>query len=248
MGQSEDTTAPAPGGSSNATSAAQPPDADPPTWVSAAQPPLVESSGEPAALSEEAPPPAPAPAPVPMQAEPPLGPVEGPELPSQFNTTFEQDPDVANGTVIIMLKDKDEPPPASLTDTIEIEKKYDGTSKGALLAKVSANETIASTIEKAMADPSVKYAEPNYILRASVPPLDQVPNDPYYGSNQWNMPLISMPKAWGYIEGGVNVLVCVIDTGIDYNHPDLAPNMASGSSTAFSGLPSVSMQKGCNGR
>jgi subtilisin family serine protease len=247
VGQSEDTTAPAPGGSTNATSTAQPPDADPPSSISSAQTPSAEPSGGSAASAlapaiGEAPTAGEAPAPAPSQGEPPLGPVEGPDLPSQFNTTFEQDPDVANGTVIIVLKDKDEPPPASLTDAVEIKKKYDGTSKGALLAKVSANETIASTIEKAMADPSVKYAEPNYILRAS----DVAPNDPDYSGYQWNMPKISMPKAWGFSTGATNVLVCVIDTGIDYNHPDLAPNMASGNSAAVNGLPSVSLTKGFN--
>ena len=172
----------------------------------------------------------------------PLGPVEGPDLPSQYNMTFERDPNVGNGTVIIVLKDKDEPAPASLRSAIEIKKKYDGISKGVLLAKVSVNDTIVSTIEKAMADPSVKYAEPNYILRAS----DLMPNDPNYDGNQWNMPKISMPKAWDYSKGGSDVLVCVIDTGIDYTHPDLAPNMARGSSTAVNGLPSVSLRKGFN--
>ena len=171
-----------------------------------------------------------------------MGPLEGPDLPTQFNTTFEQDPDVVNGTVIIVLKNKDELPSASLSSAVNIKKRYEGTSKGALLIKVSANQTIASTIEKAMADPSVKYAEPNYILRAS----DLVPNDPSFSALQWNMPKISMPKAWGYTQGAENVLVCVIDTGIDYLHSDLAPNMASGSSLSVNGLPSVSLTKGFN--
>lgn len=256
IGQAQGRLSAVPGDSSpldsNETSTAQPPDTESSSSISAALSSPVASSVVPAAAPEDAPArgdaPAPgvatgyAPGPAPSQADRPVGPLEGPDLPTQFNTTFEQDPDVVNGTVIIVLKNKDELPSASLSSAVNIKKRYEGTSKGALLIKVSANQTIASTIEKAMADPSVKYAEPNYILRAS----DLLPNDPSFSALQWNMPKISMPKAWGYTQGAENVLVCVIDTGIDYLHSDLAPNMASGSSLSVNGLPSVSLTKGFN--
>jgi subtilisin family serine protease len=40
-----------------------------------------------------------------------------------------------------------------------------------------------------------------------------------------------MPQAWSITQGSSSILVCVIDTGIDYDHPDLAPNMATGTDT-----------------
>jgi len=46
------------------------------------------------------------------------------------------------------------------------------------------------------------------------------PNDPGYAS-QWGLQKMRVPEAWALIPGGKEVLVAVIDTGIDYSHPDL---------------------------
>jgi subtilisin family serine protease len=47
------------------------------------------------------------------------------------------------------------------------------------------------------------------------------PNDPYY-SSQWNLPRIRAPQAWGVVSGTTQVVIAILDTGVDYNHPDLA--------------------------
>jgi subtilisin family serine protease len=67
--------------------------------------------------------------------------------------------------------------------------------------------------------PYVAYAEPDYIVHA-----DLTPNDPSY-PNLWGMPNIRAPQAWDTFTGSSNMVVAIIDTGIDYNHPDLAANM-----------------------
>ena len=54
------------------------------------------------------------------------------------------------------------------------------------------------------------------------------PNDTQY-SSLWGMPIISAPAAWDITTGSSNVVVAVIDTGIDYTHPDLADNIATNS-------------------
>ena len=69
------------------------------------------------------------------------------------------------------------------------------------------------------AQPGVTAAEPDFVLRASV-----TPNDPSYGS-LYAMPKISAPTAWDASTGSGNFVVAVIDSGVDYNHPDLAANM-----------------------
>ena len=68
-------------------------------------------------------------------------------------------------------------------------------------------------------DPSVDYVEPNYIVRHT-----GVPNDPKW-NKQWALPKIDASKAWDSAIGSDTVIVAVIDTGIDYNHPDLQGNI-----------------------
>ncbi|MDD5043054.1 MAG: S8 family peptidase [Patescibacteria group bacterium] len=50
------------------------------------------------------------------------------------------------------------------------------------------------------------------------------PNDPYY-KNQWYLNHINLPAAWDYTQGSESVVVAVIDSGVDINHPDLRENI-----------------------
>jgi thermitase len=63
-----------------------------------------------------------------------------------------------------------------------------------------------------------RYVEPNMLFQAQF-----VPNDPYYG-NQWALPKIQADWAWNTTTGNSSIIVAIIDTGIDYNHPDLKNN------------------------
>ncbi len=82
-------------------------------------------------------------------------------------------------------------------------------------------------------DPSVLYAEPDYAVHALQNPV--TPNDPRF-AEQWGLHNtgqnggtpgadIHAPEAWGLSTGSTNVVVGVIDSGIDYNHEDLSANM-----------------------
>lgn len=53
-------------------------------------------------------------------------------------------------------------------------------------------------------------------------PLMTAPNDPRY-AEQWALPMISLPEAWDVTQGNSSIVVALIDTGVDYLHPDLSP-------------------------
>lgn len=81
------------------------------------------------------------------------------------------------------------------------------------------------SVEKALhayrENPNVLYAEPNGYVHTLL-----TPNDPdYVNGNLYGMDKISAPQAWNISTGGTSILVAVIDTGIDYTHPDLADNI-----------------------
>ena len=87
-------------------------------------------------------------------------------------------------------------------------------------------DNLATKLAQLREDPNVLYAEPDYILRA-----DRMPNDPLF-TRQWGMynqavpgADISAPEAWSQTTGSDEIVIAVIDTGVDYTHPDLAANM-----------------------
>ncbi len=77
-------------------------------------------------------------------------------------------------------------------------------------------------------DPHIEYAGLNYMVTAH-----RVPNDPYYySSNSWNhgyadlwgLHRMHMAEAWDVSTGSSDVVVAIVDSGVDYAHPDLADN------------------------
>ena len=54
--------------------------------------------------------------------------------------------------------------------------------------------------------------------------IDTVPNDPRFGE-LWGMDKIEAPAAWDAHVGSGEIIVGVIDSGVDFNHPDLVDNM-----------------------
>jgi thermitase len=53
------------------------------------------------------------------------------------------------------------------------------------------------------------------------------PNDPNYNL-QWGLPKIKADKAWDISTGNNAVIIAVVDTGVDSDHPDLANSLVSG--------------------
>lgn len=101
---------------------------------------------------------------------------------------------------------------------------------GLQLVRIGSETRVEDAIARYKQNPEVLYAEPNYLLRALV-----FPNDPRFGE-LWGLNNtgqsggtvdadIDAPEAWDLSTGSSNVVVAVIDSGIDYNHEDLAANV-----------------------
>ncbi len=86
------------------------------------------------------------------------------------------------------------------------------------------NEPVANAVNKLRHQDWIEYAEPLF--------LDQLlytPNDPHAApgsGNQYHLSNINAYNAWNIEKGDTNIVVAIVDTGVDTDHPDLAPNIA----------------------
>jgi len=67
--------------------------------------------------------------------------------------------------------------------------------------------------------PSIEAVQLNHAYR-----IHQLPDDPRL-AEQWLIRQIQLDRAWHKTLGDPSVLIAIIDTGIDYNHEDLAANL-----------------------
>ncbi len=111
----------------------------------------------------------------------------------------------------------------------EIDDAYRHLSQGRManfkLTRMQAKEAI----EKLNNHPAVLYAEPDYIVKAEVIP-DDIRFDELWGMHNTgqtggtNDADIDAPEAWDISTGSSDVVVGVIDTGVDHSHPDITAN------------------------
>ena len=90
--------------------------------------------------------------------------------------------------------------------------------------------SVDEALAKYRQDPDVQYAEPNYIVHTTLTP-DDIRFGELWGLHNTGQlggtpgADIDALGAWDITTGSSSVVVAVIDTGIDYNHPDLSANM-----------------------
>jgi subtilisin family serine protease len=103
------------------------------------------------------------------------------------------------------------------------------------LVQLHDDESVDVAVARYRALPEVLYAQPNYIYY----PCETNPDDGFF-SNLWGLNNtgqrvnftsgtpdadIDAPEAWDLETGKSDVVIAVIDTGVDYRHPDLANNI-----------------------
>jgi thermitase len=117
---------------------------------------------------------------------------------------------------------------------------------GAGLVKLPPGESVAAAVRAFEQHADVLYAQPNYVYHA-----DAIPSDPFFGTlwalHNAGQPVdgvsgtddadVDAPEAWSITTGSDAVKVAVVDTGVEYDHPDLAGNIAELGPDYYSGDP-----------
>ncbi len=83
----------------------------------------------------------------------------------------------------------------------------------------SADRNVVDLAQDFSSDPAVEYAEPVFIRYTQVEP-----NDPNY-SQQFHWDIVKMEEAWDLSQGSSDIVIGIIDTGVDWNHEDLADHI-----------------------
>jgi subtilisin family serine protease len=136
---------------------------------------------------------------------------------SEFSTEFTLQPISDTGTWVVI-------PHRNFNRSVEnILKKEEGIEVVSLknvntIIIKGKNVDIINLRQSLLNDNLVKLIEPDTTIS-----VFSTPNDPLY-SQQWDMEYINMPFAWGVIQGFNDLVVAVLDTGID-PHPDLNDNL-----------------------
>lgn len=82
------------------------------------------------------------------------------------------------------------------------------------------------------AHPDIDRAEPDFLFHTTL-----VPNDAYYQPYQWNLRHINGEAAWDRTVGRADVIIAVVDTGLDLGHPDLTGKLVPGYNSLSGGDP-----------
>jgi subtilisin family serine protease len=144
--------------------------------------------------------------------------------------------------------------------------RFDGSNliEGLRRARVSPEDTL-DAIAALKSDPAVLYAEPNYILRREVVHDDARFADLWALKNTGQFGNVGPPEnnkfvsgtpgvdieaeeAWKTTTGSSSVVVGIVDSGIDINHPDLQANIWTNPGESGGGKESNGVDDDGNGR
>ncbi|MEI6296544.1 MAG: S8 family serine peptidase [bacterium] len=138
-----------------------------------------------------------------------------------------------------------------------LRKKEDIEKENMSVLEIEDNKSVDDKIIEIQNDPDVEYAQPNYQYYPTEINTDDLDKDLLWGLDNTGQIVngvegtkdadISAPEAWSINTGtSSQVIVAIIDSGVSYDHPDLALNMWDGSACVGEDRNGISLNGGCN--
>lgn len=121
----------------------------------------------------------------------------------------------------LLVKYRDPLNQHSKTTASTISKKTWKIANQVALLQLLPGQTMDKTTLELKNDPNVMYVEPNLVIRKTL-----VASDPrYLAGDQWALAKIQAEQAWENQTDASSIIIAILDTGIDYSHPDLIDNL-----------------------
>lgn len=93
------------------------------------------------------------------------------------------------------------------------------------LIKLPLDMSVEEGIKKYKFYPKIEVAEPNYYIRSCATTPDDTHFSKLWGLNNANDADIDAPEAWDTTTGSTDVVIALLDTGVDLNHEDFSDNL-----------------------
>lgn len=167
--------------------------------------------------------------------------------------------EITNLTPIFLNAEK--PAPGEMIETVDGDRIAKPDLTRWFQVESHSEKGLGEVIQTLQKTDGIDVAEPDFVRRpvgemtndltgstAAIPASTNIlpgsTSDPLY-DQQWHLAATHVPEAWAYLEsqglppgGSRDIVVAVIDTGVDYTHPDLAANIWA-NPAEFNGIPGV---------